>query len=331
MRASYLGILGASVLVGSFLITLWLTAPTTLPDIKPALPSIKSDVFAAYLVPDESMLSAAASAAGLQPSDTLKGFVDAVTRLDSTQVKIHGWAADLKGGDPILVLVFANGKIVLKTQTKGPRPDVADALKLSKDAASNAAFEGLLSCKPGQRLFVVAVTQTDLYAALGHARPLICPRKVEGSTSYKRDAQPPSSSTGRPPNEAMASYKISNRTELIEAAAALGLHASSRMKGNIDAINRINDREVTIAGWVADLEGDDTPLNVLVFVNGAMVGAARTQGERPDVTTAHDLAFGAEKNVALQAMFACRSGDQPIVVGVGVDEDYLLLTSPRCP
>jgi hypothetical protein len=149
MRASYVGILGASGLVGSFLITLWLTTPTTLPDSKPAAWGIKSDVFAAYLVPDESMLSAAASAAVLQPSDKLKGFVDAVTRLDNTQVKIQGWAADLLGKEPILVLVFANGEIVLKTQTKGPRLDVADAFNLSKDAATNAAFEGLLSCNPG--------------------------------------------------------------------------------------------------------------------------------------------------------------------------------------
>jgi hypothetical protein len=67
-------------------------------------------------------------------------------------------------------LVFAAGENVRKAYTKGPRPDVADALKLSQDAASNVAFEGLLACKPGQPLFVVAVTQTDLYAALGHAR-----------------------------------------------------------------------------------------------------------------------------------------------------------------
>jgi len=50
------------------------------------------------------------------------------------------------------------------------------------------------------------------------------------------------------------------------------------------------------------------------------------------VTTALGLAFGAEKNVTFQVTVACRSGGEPIVVGVGVDEDYFLLTSPsRCP
>jgi hypothetical protein len=150
-------------------------------------------------------------------------------------------------------------------------------------------------------------------------------------TLWLTSSQPPSSSAGRPPNEALATYKISNRTELIDAAVALGLHASARLKGSIDAVKRINDREVTIAGWVADLQGDGTPLSVLAFVDGAMVGAARTDGERSDVTTAMGLAFGAEKNVSFQITFACRSGEQPIVVGVGVDADYFLLNSPQCP
>jgi hypothetical protein len=97
MRTFYLGVLGAGVLVGSFLITLWLTEPTTPPDIKPAPPSIKSDIFAANLVRDERTLPAAANAAGLKPSDKLKGVVDTVTRLDSAQVRIDGWAVDLHG------------------------------------------------------------------------------------------------------------------------------------------------------------------------------------------------------------------------------------------
>ena len=148
-------------------------------------------------------------------------------------------------------------------------------------------------------------------------------------TLWLTGSQPPSSLAGRPPIEALATYKISNRTELIDAAVALGLHASTRLKGSIDAVKRINDREVTIAGWMADPQGGDAPLDVLVFVDGAMVGAAH---ERPDVTTALGLAFGAEKNVTFQVTVACRSGGEPIVVGVGVDEDYFLLTSPsRCP
>jgi hypothetical protein len=184
MSRSNLGILGACALVGSFLFTLWLTAPATLPDSQRPRLSLSTEIFATYLVPDEGILSAAAKAAGLQPSDRLKGYIEEATRLNSAYVKIRGWAADELGeDDPIAILVFAGcpdgpppcrtrGKNVFVTQTKGPRPDVTDALKLSKAAAANTAFEGRLSCNPGQPLLVVAVTQTDLYGALGS---LVCP------------------------------------------------------------------------------------------------------------------------------------------------------------
>jgi hypothetical protein len=151
--------------------------PATPPDSKSAPLSLNAQVFAAYLVPDEGILPAATRAAGLQPSDKLKGFIDEVTRLNNAQVKIRGWAADQLGeDDPIAIFVFAKGKNVFQTQTKGTRPDVAAALKLPSAAAANIAFEGLLSCEPDQPLLMVAVTQTDLYGALGHAPgPLVCP------------------------------------------------------------------------------------------------------------------------------------------------------------
>jgi hypothetical protein len=173
----FVAVLGISALVGSFLLTLWLTAPGTPPANKAEPPSLAVEVLAAHLVPDERILRAAAKAAGLQPSDQLRGFIDEVARLDRAQVKIRGWAADLAGqGTPITVLVFANGRNTLGTQTKGSRPDVAQALNLSEAGASNVEFEGALSCAPGEPLFVVAVTQNNMYAALNQAtRPLSCP------------------------------------------------------------------------------------------------------------------------------------------------------------
>ena len=178
MRTSYVPwVVGAGVLIGSFLITLWLTEPITGPNLGSAPPNKGAEVLAAHLVPNEEILSGAATAAGLQRSDKLSGYVDGVTRLNKDQVRIGGWAADSIGqGTPITVLVFADGKNVFATQTKGARSDVADALKLSAAAAANVAFEGVLSCGPGQTLFAVAVTQSNLYAALGHAAgPLVCP------------------------------------------------------------------------------------------------------------------------------------------------------------
>jgi len=173
----FVAVLGIGALVSSFLLTLWLTAPGTLPANKAEPPTLEAQVLAGYLVPDERILTAAAKAAGLQPSDKLRGFIDEIARLDTAQVKIRGWAADLAGeGTPITVLVFANGRNTFEKQTNGPRSDVAQDLNLSKVAASNVAFEGGLSCIPGEPLLVVAITRKNFYAALNQAaRPLICP------------------------------------------------------------------------------------------------------------------------------------------------------------
>jgi hypothetical protein len=146
--------------------------------------------------------------------------------------------------------------------------------------------------------------------------------------------------TGTPPNtdddgrsdaERLASRDIFGREDLIEAAAGAGLHSSAAMKGVMDEISRTNDRDVTIKGWLADPISEGASLTVVVFVAGKKVATIQTSGERPDVTKAHKLANGAEKNVAFQVRFNCPSGDQLIIVGLGTDKQYLNLTSARCP
>ena len=86
-----------------------------------------------------------------------------------------------------------------------------------------------------------------------------------------------------------------------------------------------------MAGWLADTEGNATPLHILVFIEGAMVATAETKGERPDVTAAIGLGFGAEKNVAFSFNFNCGPGVQPVVVGVGEKGQYIPLESKKCP
>jgi hypothetical protein len=144
-------------------------------------------------------------------------------------------------------------------------------------------------------------------------------------------ATPPSTTDERSGAEQLASRSISNRSDLIEAAVAAGLHLSTQMKGNIDSTTRVNDREVTIKGWFADPEGDATPLTVLVFVDGKNMAMTQTRGERPDVTKALGLAFGAERNVGFEVSFGCRTGAQPFIVGLGSDKQYLSLSSAQCP
>ena len=131
--------------------------------------------------------------------------------------------------------------------------------------------------------------------------------------------------------ERLASYSISRRTDLIEAVVAIGMHKSTYMRGNIDSLRRVDDQHAIMDGWLADLHGSPNPLSFVVFVGGKKAAVAQTSGERPDVTKAFSLAFGANKNVGFQVRFRCPSGDQPFIVGVSQDREYVQLTSPPCP
>lgn len=136
---------------------------------------------------------------------------------------------------------------------------------------------------------------------------------------------------GRTDSERLSSHRVASSADLTEAAAAAGLRPSRRFRGSVDALFRIDGERVTMRGWVADTDGDGTPLQVVVFVVGAAVASAATQGQRPDVTERVRLGLGAEKNIAFQVSFPCRAGNQPVVVGLGPKERYISVRSPPCP
>lgn len=141
----------------------------------------------------------------------------------------------------------------------------------------------------------------------------------------------PSITDDRSDVERLAARRISNAADLLIAAKDIGLYPSVRMGGNIDVLRRISEGVVSMTGWVADTRGDATPLDILVFVGGAVAAKTQTKGERPDVTEAVHLDFGAEKNVGFSVSFSCQPGEQPVTVGIGTASQYIPLTSGRCP
>ena len=151
------------------------------------------------------------------------------------------------------------------------------------------------------------------------------------TTLWLTEPQPPLASDNRSNAKRLAAYQISDSSDLEKSARSAELTRSRRLQGYVDAIRRIDEQNVTAMGWAADLEGDSTPLEVLVFVAGPLVATAYTEGERPDVTAAVHLGFGAEKNVAFALRFPCRRGDQPVVAVIGRERQYLPMQSGRCP
>jgi hypothetical protein len=148
-------------------------------------------------------------------------------------------------------------------------------------------------------------------------------------TLWLTEPQVPDAPANRSPAEFLAAYPISDGSNLAKSAHEAGLIPSQRLSGHVDVIRRIDDQKVDLGGWATD--GQGTALEVLVFVAGHLVETTRTAGERPDVAAALRLGFGANKNLAFPANFTCRKGDQPIVVVLGKDKDYMHLQSAPCP
>jgi hypothetical protein len=138
-------------------------------------------------------------------------------------------------------------------------------------------------------------------------------------------------SDNRSSAERLAAHPISDSSDLEKSAQSAELTLSPQLLGYADTIRRVDEQNVMAIGWAADREGDSTPLEVLVFVARPLVATAQTEGERPDVTAAVHLEHGAEKNVAFALSFPCRTFDQPIVVVIGRERQYLPMPSGRCP
>jgi hypothetical protein len=148
-------------------------------------------------------------------------------------------------------------------------------------------------------------------------------------TLWLTEPQAPDVPDNRSYAERLAAYPISNGSDLAKSAHEADLIPSRRLDGRVDAIRRIDEQKVDLAGWAAD--GNGTALEVLVFVAGHLVATTHTGGERPDVTAALRLGFAGRTNVALYANFTCRRGEQPVVAVLGNEKEYLHLQSVPCP
>jgi hypothetical protein len=142
-------------------------------------------------------------------------------------------------------------------------------------------------------------------------------------TLWLTEPQVVSAPDNRSDAERLAADPISDLSGLTKSAQDAKLILSRRLLGWVDAIYRIDERAVGINGWAVDPEGDSTPLEVLIFVAGQLVATSHTSGERPDV--------GVQKNIAFSTNFTCRRGDQPVVVVLGKEKQYVHLQSGSCP
>ncbi len=142
-----------------------------------------------------------------------------------------------------------------------------------------------------------------------------------------RPAKPPS-----PAVLSLAGSVISDWRTLMAAIKAAGLTGSQTVKGAIDAIARQDERRVSITGWAGEVGHGETPLHVLVFVDGANTLRMRTAGQPADVAGAFGVADAATaQNVSFRGSVACARGQRLLIVAVADSGNYGYFSPRSCP
>jgi len=163
--AAYIGML-AVVLVGSFVLTLWLVGKeATSPG--PTDSRSYSERLASQQLSNYGDLSRLTDTLGMKRSSQMKGNVDAIRRTNDHEVMMLGWFADPDGdATPLTIAVFVSGSIAATAQTKGERPDVTQLLGLSFGAEKNVRFDVLFTCSKGHQPVVVVLGSNKMYLPL---------------------------------------------------------------------------------------------------------------------------------------------------------------------
>ena len=131
---------------------------------------------------------------------------------------------------------------------------------------------------------------------------------------------------------ALMQAQITDTHSLLTAIKAAGLRGSPNVKGTIDGVKRLNDSQVAIAGWAAEIGNSSTPLTVLAFVDGKVALAMRTSGRHPDVVSVLGASDAPEAaNVSFQGTARCAHGQKLIVIAVTDGNSYGHFGARDCP
>jgi hypothetical protein len=131
----------------------------------------------------------------------------------------------------------------------------------------------------------------------------------------------------------LMSSRVSDDESLSDAAISAGLRPSLTLKGAVDQLTRLNEKQIRITGWSADSNGNGTPITVIVFTDGNLALQTSTNGPRPDVTTHFKLSNEAALNIGFGGVLDCRAS-RPLFLIAVTDNRYSKLSSQSpllCP
>lgn len=138
----------------------------------------------------------------------------------------------------------------------------------------------------------------------------------------------------RPPTAAMkalASATVSDLKTLMAAVKAAGLRGTPDVKGAIDTMTRVDNTQIILKGWTAEIGGSNEPLTVMAFVDGRNSLMVETSGGRRQIASALGLSDAAAADISFEGRLKCGKGQKLIVVAVARNDVYGQFGSRTCP
>ena len=131
---------------------------------------------------------------------------------------------------------------------------------------------------------------------------------------------------------ALMQARVSSTDSLMTAIKAARLKGSTNVKGMIDEVKRLDDSQVEISGWAAEIGNSAAPLTVLAFVDGKVALATRTSGRHPDVVSVLGASDAPEAaNVSFRGTARCAHGQKLIIIAVTDGNSYGHFGTRDCP
>jgi hypothetical protein len=129
----------------------------------------------------------------------------------------------------------------------------------------------------------------------------------------------------------LAKASVSDGPSLMMAVRSAGLKGSSRVKGGIDGITRLNSDRVSIKGWAVETGNGGAPLVMIAYVNGKSELVAETNGRRENLANVIGPSEAASAvNASFEGTLSCAPGRKLIVIAIADDNEYAYFGSTVC-
>jgi hypothetical protein len=129
----------------------------------------------------------------------------------------------------------------------------------------------------------------------------------------------------------LAKTPAAGSAELLSAIDAAGLTRSEFVRGNVDAMRRLDAGQVAMTGWATQVNGTGSPLSIMAFPDAQHVFTIETKGERADVTSALRLRSETAANVGFELRLSCKAGQHVMVIAATQSNLFAPLEASVCP